>query len=68
MTRYESVSCAVSNSYIPDNTIGCFDPEKIDKQPMTTTLSHTYNYINNPPDSVSLNVAKGSFDNSGFFT
>jgi len=65
MTRFQPVPCAVTSNYISDYNIGCFDPYEIDKSPMTTSDGTTYNYVNNPPDSVSLNVATGSFDNSG---
>lgn len=66
MTRFQPVPCAVTSNYISDYNIGCFDPYEIDKSPMTTSDGTTYNYVNNPPDSVSLNVATGSFDNSGY--
>ncbi|RZK12163.1 MAG: hypothetical protein EOO43_18845 [Flavobacterium sp.] len=66
-TTYKSIPCPASNSYIKDHNIECFDPREIDKDQMVTKTGLTYNYIKNPSDSVGLNVAAGSFDNSGNF-
>jgi len=65
MTRYDAVSCVAESTYTTTYNVKCLDPNRMNEAPYTTSNGVTYNYIHNPPDSVSLDVPLGHFDNSG---
>jgi len=66
MTRYDAVSCVAESTYTTTYNVKCLDPNRMNEAPYTTSNGVTYNYIHNPPDSVSLDVPLGHFDNSGY--